>query len=37
MEGAIYTLYYEQQQDDVPDIQHFYDEITRCLQGSKPH
>ena len=36
MEGTIYAIHHKQQQDDVPNLQHFYDKITRCLQGSKP-
>ena len=37
MERAIYTLNHKQQQDDFPNIWDFYDETTRCLQGSEPH
>ena len=36
MEGAIYMLYYEQQQNDIPNVWDFYDKTTRCLQGSEP-
>ena len=37
MEGTVHMLHHKQQQNDIPNLQCFYDKITRHLQGSKPN